>query len=171
MGWLLVSVVAEFFILPTESIPQISMFSAKKSVHKIFIDGACRGNPGPAGIGVYIEDFGGVEEGVFKKYIGQGTNNIAEYCALIAGLELASQYKPATLHCFLDSELVVNQLNGIYRVKNDRIKVLYQEVKSQEAHFTTISYSYLPRTHEKMKMVDRLVNQALDEEERKESGI
>ena len=130
----------------------------------LYTDGGARNNPGPGAIGVLMCNEQGKECARHKAFIGEATNNIAEYCALIAGLELASPYKPAELHCFLDSELVVNQLNGIYRVKNDRMKVLYQEVKSQEAHFTALSYSYLPRTHEKMKIVDRLVNQALDEE-------
>ena len=130
----------------------------------LYTDGGARNNPGPGAIGVLICDEQGNECARHKAFIGEATNNIAEYCALIAGLELATSYTPANLHCFLDSELVVNQLNGKYRVKNARIKMLYQEVKNQEGHFTALSYTYLPRTHEKMKIVDKLVNQALDEE-------
>ncbi|MBU1864095.1 MAG: ribonuclease HI family protein [Candidatus Omnitrophica bacterium] len=130
---------------------------------KIYTDGGARNNPGPGAIGVLLCDENDREVIRHKDYIGEATNNIAEYCALIAGLALAVEYKPSDLSCFLDSELVVNQLNGIYKVKNERMKVLYQEVKKQSRLFSHISYSYIPRNHPKMKIADRLVNEALDE--------
>ncbi len=134
---------------------------------QLYTDGGARNNPGPGAIGVLICNAEGEELTRHNAFIGEATNNIAEYCALIAGLELASQYKPDKLQCFLDSELVVNQMNGKYKVKNERIKVLYNEVKSQETGFMNISYTHVPRNHEKMKIVDKLVNQSLDEEQRK----
>ena len=134
---------------------------------RLYTDGGARNNPGPGAIGVLVCDEDDEEIARHEAFIGESTNNIAEYCALIAGLELVSQYSPIKLRCFLDSELVVNQLNGAYKVKNIRIKRLYQEIKCQEARFSNISYAYLPRTHEKMKIVDKMVNKVLNDEERK----
>jgi len=131
---------------------------------RIYTDGGARNNPGPSGIGVLICNSHDQELIRHKDYIGEGTNNIAEYCALIAGLELATAYTPTILECFLDSELVVRQVMGAYRVKDERIKRLYNEVKKQEKKFPRISYSHLPRTHAKMKIADMLVNEALDNE-------
>ena len=133
---------------------------------QLYTDGGARGNPGPGAIGVLLCDATGEEIVRYKDSIGQATNNIAEYCALIAGLEIARQYEPTILNCFLDSELVVKQMTGLYKVKNEHIKKLFAEVKNLEENFGSITFTHVPRTHARMRIADKLVNQALDEEKR-----
>src|SRR6266481_4901423 len=94
----------------------------------IFTDGGARGNPGPAGIGAVLYE-GGADPAKTKikeiqKYIGTATNNFAEYSALIAALELAAELGYKSIKCFLDSELVVKQLNGQYKIKAPSLKTL-----------------------------------------------
>ena len=122
-------------------------------------DGGARGNPGHAGIGfaLQIGDEPAVEVG---RYIGKTTNNQAEYQALIAGLQEAKERDVQELRCFLDSELIVKQLKGQYRVKNVDLKPLYAEVQALQAHFGAISFTHVRR--EKNKVADRLVNEAID---------
>lgn len=125
----------------------------------LYTDGGARGNPGPAGIGfvLTIPDHEPIQVG---NYIGRATNNQAEYRALIAGLERASKENVTELHCFLDSELLVQQMRGKYRVKNAGLAPLYTHAKKIAASFTHITFSHIPR--EKNKKADQLVNEALD---------
>ena len=134
---------------------------------RIYTDGGARNNPGPGAIGALICNEDDEELIRHEDCIGNATNNIAEYCALIAGLEIALTLNPTDVQCFLDSELIVKQLQGVYRVKNEHMQTLYQEVKQKETNFKNISYTYLPRNHAKMKIADALVNHALDAEKRK----
>lgn len=122
-------------------------------------DGGARGNPGPAGIGFVLSRPG---QSVIKEghYIGIATNNQAEYQALRAGLVKALELGVTEIECLLDSELVVRQLQGKYRVKNDNIKALFVEVESLVHRFTTIQFRHVPR--ESNKQADRLVNIAID---------
>lgn len=129
----------------------------------LYTDGGARGNPGPGGIGVLVCDDNDQEIIRHKDRIGQATNNIAEYCALLAGLEIARAQQATELHCFLDSELVVKQMRGEYKVKNDNMKKLFREVQSSSEHFRDVRYTHVPRTHEKMRIADSLVNEALDD--------
>lgn len=124
-------------------------------------DGGARGNPGPGAIGVVIKNAKG--EVVFElgRYLGVCTNNEAEYKALEAGMQSALEKKFADLTCNLDSELVVKQLNGEYKVKNDRLQILYKKIKELEKKFEKISYHHVPRA--KNKEADALVNKVLDE--------
>jgi len=123
-------------------------------------DGGARGNPGPAGIGVVFSDTSGTTIVEFMEYIGETTNNVAEYKALILGLENAKSFKYTEIECRLDSELVVKQLNGQYKVKDSGLKPLY--VKVQElAFFKPIKFVHVRR--EKNKLADKLVNIAIDE--------
>lgn len=128
---------------------------------KIFTDGGARNNPGPAAIGVVIKDENNVILETYKKFIGTKTNNQAEYEAIIKALELASG-KATYLECYLDSQLVVNQAKGLYKVKNAEIRELLLKLKSREASFKEIHYNLIPR--EQNKEADRLVNEALDEQ-------
>lgn len=129
---------------------------------KIYSDGGARGNPGPGAIGVVIcaDDDAILYE--HSDLIGDATNNIAEYLALIAGIEIAKQFKPAHVDFYLDSELVVKQVTGHYRVKDDKMKELFFIVESERYAFPSHTFSYLPRTHAFMKKADALVNNALD---------
>lgn len=127
----------------------------------LFTDGGSRGNPGESAIGCVLTD---ADSGkVLRKYkeaIGIQTNNIAEYKALIAGLELARDHHPHHLVCHLDSELIVKQLSGEYRVKMPTFTPLIEEIEELLQHFKNVSFRYVPRS--KNSLADRLVNEALD---------
>lgn len=128
----------------------------------IFCDGGARGNPGPAAYGFVVLENGKVlhEEG---EYIGIATNNFAEYTAVIAALKwLTRSYKGEDLNFFLDSQLVVSQLSGLYKVKNAAIRNLVFEVRTLENEFGQIKYNHVKR--EQNKEADRLVNLALDKQ-------
>lgn len=130
-------------------------------IFNMYTDGGARGNPGPAGIGIVICTPDNTLKFAYKKYIGKTTNNEAEYIALLAGLKLAQEKKITELRCFLDSELVVKQLNGTYKVKNDRLKKLYDEVITLAKNFSVLTFAHIARTEN--KQADKLVNEALDE--------
>lgn len=132
---------------------------------KTYSDGGARGNPGPGAIGVVVCTAGAKEELLFEHHdvIGEATNNIAEYCALIAALALAKQLGASEVESYLDSELVVRQLGGIYKVKSDHIRQLITEVRQLESQFKKVAYHHVPRTHARLRQADKLVNQALDE--------
>ncbi len=125
----------------------------------LYSDGGSRGNPGPAGIGVVLEFGGKIEK--FKKYIGEATNNQAEYQALIFGLEKARDLGAKELEVFLDSELLVKQARGQYKVKNDGLKPLFAKVLSLTNKFENISFHHVVRA--KNELADELVNEAVDE--------
>lgn len=131
---------------------------------KVYTDGASRGNPGESSIGISITDEEGNEIQTFKKYLGKFTNNAAEYIALVESVKLlkAINYKFEEINFFCDSELIVKQINGEYKIKNkDLIKLsleFWKEIKSLNKKF---SLTHIPR--EKNKHADRLANEALDE--------
>jgi ribonuclease HI len=129
----------------------------------IHSDGGARGNPGPAGIGVVISDLNGNEIKAVKEYIGEATNNQAEYKALIRGLTEAISMQAEKVTCNLDSELVVKQLNGQYKIKEPGLQVLAAEALRLTPKFKQIKFQHVRR--EKNVRADELVNQALDEEE------
>ena len=126
----------------------------------MFTDGGARGNPGPAAIGVVIKDHKHKVVHKIGKYIGVGTNNDAEYTALIEGLTFLTELKYPEVICHLDSELVVKQLNGLYKVKNVKIKKYWSKVKALEKYFSHIEYKHVKR--ERNHEADELVNQVLD---------
>ncbi len=140
--------------------------SVSDSTVEIYTDGGARGNPGPAAIGCVIlrkSEVGSQKlETVWEhgEYIGNTTNNQAEYRALIRALEEAvvRGYKQAI--CFLDSELLVKQINREYRVKEPTLQPLFVRVYNLTQKFSVINFSHIPR--EKNKHADRMVNQALD---------
>lgn len=123
-------------------------------------DGGARGNPGPAGIGVVFTNPEGERIATYREYIGTATNNIAEYRALILALEKARDFEVEEIECRLDSELVVKQLLGEYKVKDDKMKDLYARVQ-ELSFFKPIKYVHVRR--EKNKEADALVNKAIDE--------
>lgn len=122
-------------------------------------DGGARGNPGPAGIGVVFSDESGKVIAKFSEYIGEATNNIAEYKALILGLTKAKDFDLGEIECRLDSELVVKQLNGQYKVKDTKMKGLFEEVQKL-IFFKPVKFVHVRR--EQNKLADSLVNEALD---------
>jgi ribonuclease HI len=132
----------------------------EKKLSRLYSDGACRGNPGVGGAGAVITDAEGSVIWEGKEYLGHCTNNIAEYKALILGLKgaLAEGYK--NLEVYLDSELLANQINGSYRVKNENLKVLMNEVRGLLTSFDTIQVKHVLRSRN--THADRLANLAID---------
>jgi ribonuclease HI len=126
----------------------------------IFTDGGSRGNPGPAGIGCVILDEQGNAVAEVSEYIGETTNNQAEYRALLAGLTKAKELGAKEIDAFLDSELVVKQLNREYRVKDKDLAPLFVKVYNLTLGFKKIAFNHIRR--EKNELADELVNQALD---------
>ena len=140
--------------------PEYTVHAVGGTLH-LFTDGGSRGNPGDAAIGCVIKN---PETGeVLKEYketIGTHTNNVAEYRALIAGLDLASRFHPNRLVCHMDSELIVKQLSGEYRVKMPTLQPLVQEAQELAAQFPEVAYHHVARAQN--SHADRLVNEALD---------
>ncbi len=124
----------------------------------IFTDGACSGNPGPAGVGVVILHDGKVIQEISRS-IGLATNNIAEYTALIDGLQEALRLQAKAVRVKTDSELMAKQLNGIYAVKHDNIKPLFEQIKQLIAQFSSVEIAHIPR--EQNKAADKLSRQAI----------
>ena len=130
---------------------------------KVYTDGASRGNPGNASIGVVIKDGDKIVEEI-GAYIGKTTNNMAEYRAVVEALRwIISQVKSplATVDFFLDSKLVVNQLSGIFKIKNYHLRNLIVKVRQLEREIGgNVAYHFIPRT--KNQEADTLINQSLD---------
>jgi ribonuclease HI len=126
----------------------------------IYVDGASRGNPGPSGIGIVIEDREGATKVKISSYIGRTTNNQAEYRALIVGLREAVRLKAEHVDIMSDSELLVEQVCGRYKVRSPKLRSLFEEVKELLAGFRSSAISYIPR--EQNRVADALANQAFD---------
>lgn len=130
----------------------------------VFTDGGARGNPGPAAAGAVL--YAGKERLICGKYLGENTNNFAEYSAVIIALEKLLEQgritpKNVQIDLFADSLLVVKQLNGEYKVKSTNIKPLYEQVKVLESKFGEVNHFHVPR--EKNREADAEVNRILDE--------
>lgn len=123
-------------------------------------DGASRGNPGPAGIGAQVSDERGTVLGEVARGIGETTNNVAEYTAVIEGLSLAAELGARTVTLRSDSQLLINQLDGRYRVKSEHLQPLHRRVRSIAAGFDRISYEHVPR--EQNTAADGLANIGVD---------
>jgi ribonuclease HI len=126
----------------------------------IYTDGAARGNPGPAAIGVIIQDQAGNPLAHISRRLADTTNNQAEYRAVIAALEKAVSMGARQVLLKSDSELVVKQINGKYKVKNTGLRPLYQKVVQLAGALENLSVAYIPR--ERNKEADALANKALD---------
>lgn len=130
---------------------------------RLFSDGACRGNPGIGGVGAIIFDDSDHVLWEGSEYLGRCTNNIAEYKALILGLKGALAGGFTNLEVYLDSELLANQINGLYKVKNENLKVLMKEIHVLIASFESVHVRHVRRCHN--ELADRLANRAIDEHE------
>lgn len=126
----------------------------------VFIDGAARGNPGPAAIGVVILTRQGRRVAAFGEAIGEATNNFAEYTALVHAMRLLSAYEVERLRIYADSELVVRQIQGLYRVRERSLRSLHSQVMSMLGRYRDWSIQHVPR--EQNREADRLANHALD---------
>ena len=132
----------------------------------VYVDGAAKGNPGPAGIGVRLE-FQGIVLSEHSEYIGTATNNVAEYKALIYGLEIARRYRVTRVNAISDSELMVRQLNGEYKVKNENLLPLYRSARELAGSFEEFRIRHVSRTEN--QHADRLANQGIKESLKRKS--
>jgi ribonuclease HI len=126
-----------------------------------YIDGGARGNPGPAGYGVRIEDERGELVKEFHGFLGSSTNNVAEYNGLLAALRYAQQHGHRSVRIKSDSELLVKQMKGEYRVKHPGLQPLYQQAQRLAATLDRVAFEHVRR--EQNKDADRLANLAMDE--------
>ena len=125
-------------------------------------DGGARGNPGPGAIGIIVRKNGKILIKYSAKIGKFVTNNVAEYEALIKALELASKFAKDKITCNLDSELVVKQLLGEYRVRNPKLLELFLEVQKLQENFKSIKYKHVSRWDKFQQIVDELLNEELD---------
>jgi ribonuclease HI len=133
----------------------------------LYSDGGARGNPGPAAIAFLAVTEAGEVIHADSRFIGNHTNNQAEYKALIAAVEFAATIKVEEVVCYLDSELVARQLRGEYTVKNLELKKLYRRAEELKRCFKKISFINVSRSNAQIQRADALVNRTLDEESKK----
>jgi ribonuclease HI len=126
----------------------------------VFTDGASRGNPGPAAIGVVILDEAGASVEEWGEYLGSTTNNVAEYSALLSAVKRLAALRPARVLFHLDSELIVRQLSGQYRVRDAKMKRLHEEVRVRLTALSDYSFQHVGR--ERNARADLLANEAID---------
>lgn len=132
------------------------------------VDGAARGNPGEAGCGAIIFDENGGALGELYRYLGRTTNNVAEYEALLLGLERVLHLGGKRLRVESDSQLLVRQLNGLYRVKNEKLKTLHQRALALLRRLEAWRIIHIPR--ENNRLADRLANRAIDDVRKSGAG-
>lgn len=133
----------------------------EEGVWSLYCDGASRGNPGLAGAGVVLIDPDGEVREELHEFLGQATNNVAEYRALLLGLKRARELGIKKLRVFSDSELLVRQINGSYRVKQPHLLVLWQEVQRELQQFAGHEVTHVRR--ELNREADRLANEGIDQ--------
>ena len=145
---------------PVQAELPLSSGKILKGQFSLYTDGAARGNPGEAGAGIVIFDNSGQEIIADCLYLGKCTNNMAEYRALLFGLEKARTLGVGDIAIYLDSELIVRQLQGVYKVKNEALKPLYNTAKKLITTFQATSINHVPR--DQNKRADQLANRAID---------
>ena len=147
---------------PAKSAPLFPTQPSRAPEHYLIAhsDGGARGNPGPAGYGVVIQDNAGKRIAGLSEYLGHQTNNFAEYQGLIAALEYALAHGPKALKVISDSELLVRQIKGIYKVKNPVLQDLHGRAKELIAQMDWFSIDHALREHN--QEADRLANEAMD---------
>jgi ribonuclease HI len=140
-----------------------NLLSAPKSApaaHTAHVDGGARGNPGPAGYGVAIQDATGHPVAELSEYLGHHTNNYAEYQGLIAALRYAAEHQVKALKVISDSELMVRQMKGIYKVRHPELRKLYDEAQQLARQLEHFEIRHAMREHN--QTADRLANEAMD---------
>jgi ribonuclease HI len=128
----------------------------------LYTDGGCRGNPGPGAIGILICDVASTVLYEHAECIGQTTNNQAEYRALIKGLDLCAHYTRGRVCCYSDSQIVIKQVTGIYRLKNEALRPLFDEVKRRVQHFEAVVFQHVRRENPLIVKADRMLNEAFE---------
>lgn len=143
----------ELFATPEEQRPEDRLVA--------HVDGGARGNPGPAGYGVVIDDAAGRRVAELSQYLGHRTNNYAEYMGLLAALQYALEHDARALEVVSDSELLVRQLNGQYKVRHPVLMELYQQARTLIRKLEWFRIEHVRR--EKNRDADKLANQAMDQ--------
>jgi ribonuclease HI len=144
-----------------DAAPESNASTSATAAYRANIDGGSRGNPGPASYGVVIRDPRGQVVAKLKKYIGRSTNNVAEYYGLIAALDYAQQHGIRALHVQSDSELLVRQMHGQYKVKSPELRPLFERARKMAQTFASFKIEHVYR--EQNAEADALANEALDE--------
>jgi probable phosphoglycerate mutase len=149
--------------MPTRPSESRNLFSAPKSAppaHTAHVDGGARGNPGPSGYGVAVSDAAGLPVAELSEYLGHHTNNYAEYQGLIAALRYATEKKITALKVVSDSELMVLQMKGIYKVRHPELRKLYDQAQQLVRGLEYFEIRHAMR--EQNQIADRLANLAMD---------
>jgi ribonuclease HI len=160
------AVLARFHLTPEELRELLkeaaaSLEEREAGTWRLYVDGASRGNPGPAGAGAVLLDPAGRVAEEASRFLGRTTNNVAEYQALLLGLELARRHGVTHLEIFADSELLVRQLTGRYQVRSPHLKPLYQAVRQALTDIPAWRLTHVPR--QQNQAADRLANAAIDQ--------
>jgi ribonuclease HI len=140
-----------------------NLFPAPKAApaaHTAYVDGGARGNPGPSGYGVAIQDAAGHPVAELSEYLGHHTNNFAEYQGLLAALRYAAEHQIKALQVVSDSELMVRQLKGVYKVRHPELRKLYDEAQQLVRKLEHFEIRHALREHN--QIADRLANEAMD---------
>jgi len=130
------------------------------AAHTAHVDGGARGNPGPAGYGVVIQDPSGKKIAELSQYLGHRTNNYAEYNGLLAALRYAIAHRIQSLRIISDSELMVRQMKGIYKVRHPELRKFYDEAQQLTSQIEHVEIRHALREHN--RTADRLANEAMD---------
>jgi probable phosphoglycerate mutase len=149
--------------MPSRSSESSNLFSAPKSAvpaHTAHVDGGARGNPGPSGYGVAINDASGHPVAELSEYLGHHTNNYAEYQGLIAALRYAAEHQIKALKVISDSELMVRQMKGIYKVRHPELRKLYDQAQQLVRGLEHFEIRHAMREHN--QTADRLANEAMN---------
>jgi ribonuclease HI len=136
------------------------MKNSMSNIFNIYTDGGSRGNPGPAAISFIIYDYDNKKIQQKSEYIGNNTNNYAEYLAILKALINVKKYNPSEVNIYTDSNLAYNQINGFWKVKDSKLKDLILEIKKEILNYKNFRIFYIPR--EKNKEADSLVNKELN---------
>jgi len=134
---------------------------------KIFTDGGARGNPGPAAIALLIYDNDVKLLASHSEFIGEATNNVAEYRAVLKALKIAKKHGTGDVVCTMDSQLVVMQLAGKYKTKKPHLRELFELVKDEEKSFRSVTYGHVKREDKRISLADSMLNMVLDRIEAK----
>ncbi len=129
---------------------------------KIYTDGGSRGNPGPAAFALLIYDPKGKLLESHSEYIGETTNNVAEYRGILKALKMARKHGSGEVLCIMDSELAAMQLSGKYKIKKPHLMELFGLVKKEERHFRSVTYAHVRRDDRRISLADRMLNRTLD---------
>jgi ribonuclease HI len=153
--------------MPSRSSESSNLFSAPRfepksapAAHTAHVDGGARGNPGPAGYGVAIQDASGQPVAELSEYLGHRTNNYAEYQGLLAALRYAAEHQIKALKVISDSELMVRQMKGVYKVRHPELRKLYEQAQMLIRQLEHFEIRHALREHN--KTADRLANEAMD---------